>query len=212
MGGSPVQGQLRDIAPADLILIETLRLAADGPVRLPFHLARLAAGCRAFGITMPDVAGRIAAVPRDGAMRLRLTVDLAGHLDLATAPFVPETRDWRVRVAPGRLDPRDPFRGFKTNQRRPYDTARAGLPPGIDEAILLNDRGEVADGTITNVFVPGADGWLTPPVSSGCLPGALRAELIATGRAREAVLRPADLARGLMVGNSLRGLIAAHLA
>ena len=53
---------------------------------------------------------------------------------------------------------------------------------------------------------------LTPPLACGLLPGVLRARLLREGRAREAVLRPADLAaRRLFVGNSLRGLIPARL-
>ena len=39
----------------------------------------------------------------------------------------------------------------------------------------------------------------------------LRARLLREGRAREAVLYPADLADGLFVGNALRGLIPARL-
>jgi 4-amino-4-deoxychorismate lyase len=45
------------------------------------------------------------------------------------------------------------------------------------------------------------------------LPGILREELLETGKAQEAELKPADLAaaRRLFVGNSLRGLIRARL-
>ena len=84
-----------------------------------------------------------------------------------------------------------------------------------DEVILLNERGEVCEGTITNVFVDIGDGVLvTPALACGLLPGVLRGELLDAGRAREAVLSPADLmdAKALFVGNSLRGLIPARLA
>ena len=37
------------------------------------------------------------------------------------------------------------------------------------------------------------------------------AELLAQGRAREAVLRPSDLGSGFRVGNALRGLMPAVL-
>jgi 4-amino-4-deoxychorismate lyase len=83
-----------------------------------------------------------------------------------------------------------------------------------DEVILLNERGEVCEGTITNIFLDtGDDGLVTAALISGLLPGVLRGELLDTGRAREAVLGPADLAdaKALFVGNSLRGLIPARL-
>jgi branched-subunit amino acid aminotransferase/4-amino-4-deoxychorismate lyase len=46
------------------------------------------------------------------------------------------------------------------------------------------------------------------------LPGVLRAELLASGEAEEAVLSKADLQRAeaLYIGNSLRGLMPARLA
>ena len=55
---------------------------------------------------------------------------------------------------------------------------------------------------------------LTPALACGLLPGLLRAELLAEGKATEAVLTLADLraARRIWLGNSLRGLIPAALA
>jgi para-aminobenzoate synthetase/4-amino-4-deoxychorismate lyase len=66
-------------------------------------------------------------------------------------------------------------------------------------------------GCITNLFVERDGTLLTPPASLGLLPGVLRAELLAEGRAREAELTLADLANGFFIGNALRGLIAARL-
>ena len=52
----------------------------------------------------------------------------------------------------------------------------------------------------------------TPPLACGCLPGILRAELLASGRVQEAVLTETDLPRArLWMGNALRGLIPATL-
>jgi 4-amino-4-deoxychorismate lyase len=117
-----------------------------------------------------------------------------------------------VRLSDERLDPDDPWLRVKTSVRGRYDRTRAALPPGVDEALFLNTRGEVCEGTITNVFVAAEGALLTPPLASGLLPGILRARLLRQGRAREAVLRPADLSGSLLVGNALRGLIPARLA
>jgi branched-chain amino acid aminotransferase len=49
---------------------------------------------------------------------------------------------------------------------------------GFDEAVLLNERGEIAECTSANIFtVNGGQVW-TPPLSSGCLPGVTRALLL----------------------------------
>lgn len=98
----------------------------------------------------------------------------------------------------------------KTTRRAQYDAARAVLPPGIHEAIFLNQRGEVCDGSITTVFFDRGQGLRTPPLASGLLDGVLRAELLATGACREEVLMADDLPRvRLSVGNALRGLMPA---
>jgi branched-chain amino acid aminotransferase len=49
---------------------------------------------------------------------------------------------------------------------------------GLDEVVLLNERGEVSECTSANIFVAKDGQVYTPPISSGCLPGVTRAVLI----------------------------------
>lgn len=210
-----MQGGLRERAPAGLRLIETLRWEpATGAARRARHLARLDVGCAALGIARvpAEAEALLDAVTGPAALRLRLTVGLDGRAELTQAPLPPAKPLWRVAIAPARVDSASPWLRLKTTERAFYDTARAALPEGVDELIFLNERGELAEGTITNLFVARGDGLLTPPLAAGCLPGVLRAELLAGGRAREATLHPDDLSEGLFLGNALRGLIPATLA
>jgi branched-chain amino acid aminotransferase len=49
---------------------------------------------------------------------------------------------------------------------------------GLDEVILLNELGDVAECTSANIFAStGGQVW-TPPISSGCLPGVTREVLL----------------------------------
>lgn len=69
---------------------------------------------------------------------------------------------------------------------------------GLDEMVLLNERGEVAECTSANVFVAQEGRVWTPPPSAGCLPGVTRAVLLEEVRVRdlelgEKTLRPEDL-------------------
>jgi branched-chain amino acid aminotransferase len=50
---------------------------------------------------------------------------------------------------------------------------------GFDEVILLNERGEVAECTSANIFAAHGNRVVTPPLSSGCLPGITREVLLA---------------------------------
>jgi branched-chain amino acid aminotransferase len=49
---------------------------------------------------------------------------------------------------------------------------------GLDEVILLNERGEVAECTSANVFVVDGKRVWTPPLTAGCLAGVTRAVLL----------------------------------
>jgi branched-subunit amino acid aminotransferase/4-amino-4-deoxychorismate lyase len=53
---------------------------------------------------------------------------------------------------------------------------------GADEAVLLNTRGLVAEGSASNVFLVGSEGLLTPSIESGALPGITRATVIELAR------------------------------
>ena len=69
---------------------------------------------------------------------------------------------------------------------------------GLDEVVLLNEHGDVAECTSANIFAStGGQVW-TPPVSSGCLPGITRelllGEIHVPGiRIAEKKLTPAEL-------------------
>jgi para-aminobenzoate synthetase/4-amino-4-deoxychorismate lyase len=78
---------------------------------------------------------------------------------------------------------------------------------------VFEDRGGfLTEGSFSSLFVARGDALVTPPLARGLLPGVLRAELIATGRAVEGDVTRADLAGGFFIGNALRGLIPAVLA
>ena len=67
-------------------------------------------------------------------------------------------------------------------------------------------------GARCNLFLAGGEILLTPPLRCGLVPGVLRAHLLHSGRAREALLRrEALLSQRLYMGNSVRGLVAAEL-
>jgi 4-amino-4-deoxychorismate lyase len=188
-----------------LKLIETLLW--DGAVypRLRLHLERLTRSAATFGFA-PDAEAVVAALPQPAnPARIRLTLDAQG-IEVTQAALPPAAPLWRLGLAPARLHSADPWLRHKTTRRAAYDTARAALPAGLEEVIFANERGEVCEGTITNIFFDRGQGLRSPPLSSGLLPGVLRAEL----GAAEEVLPLADLPQvRLWVGNALRGLIPA---
>ncbi|AYG60391.1 aminotransferase class IV family protein [Rhizobium jaguaris] len=209
-----------DQALDDFSLIETLRYEPQtGFVRLRLHLARLQRSARRLGFPAPkDALTKLDAIVAgaNASLRVRLTFDRTGRTDITTAPFTPLVTDtvWRVHIAETRVDSADKLLRVKTTRRSVYEAARAEYSLAeADEVLLLNEKGEVCEGTITSIFLDDGSGMLrTPPISSGLLAGVLRTELICQRKARVGRIGLDDLEKGsLYVGNSLRGLIRAQL-
>ena len=193
----------------DLKLIETLAWDGQRLTRLPLHLARLAASAALLGwaCDLAAVEAALQAALPVAPARMRLTLNAVGQIEVQAAAPPPGKPQWRIGLAPTRLNSADPWLQIKSNHRAAYDAARAALPAGLDEVIFQNERGEVCDGSITTLFFDRGHGLRTPPLTCGLLPGVLRAELAAP----EEILQTADLPRvQLWVGNSLRGLIPAQ--
>ncbi|WP_348540474.1 aminotransferase class IV family protein [Shimia sp. R9_3] len=202
--------------PAGTRLIETFRfLPGAGVARLHLHLARLKHSAQALGFAFSetDVLRAVEALEATTDLRCRLTLGAAGDVEITTAEMsVAATKPWVCRIHPDRLSSVDQLLQHKTTRRAFYDAARAELPEGVQEWLFLNERGELCEGTITNLVLTTEDGVrLTPPVASGCLPGVYRQSLIEAGALREAVLSEADLhaAEALHLTNALRGEIPA---
>ena len=214
--GGAVEGAFRRPLPDGFRLIETFGWRPDaGFARLDAHLARLRATAARFGapVSREEIDRALAGVGGPTPMRVRLTLRLDGAAEVSAMELAPVPEVCRLGLAASRLDPDDAWLRVKTTERAVYDAARAALPAGLDELLFLNTRGEVCEGTISNVFLQVNGGaLLTPPLNCGLLPGVLRGEMLRQGMAREAVLRLEDLRRGeLLVGNSLRGLRPAVL-
>jgi para-aminobenzoate synthetase/4-amino-4-deoxychorismate lyase len=204
--------------PAEPVtLIETLLWErAAGFALLDRHLQRLAQSARYFGLPF-DRASILAALDSSGfaadRMRVRLTLDAAGAA-MTAVPLPPSPPVFRFAMAPERLDSQSLWLMHKTTNRAFYDAPRqqAHAALGVDEVLFRNERDELTEGSITSLFVQRDGKLLTPPLSSGLLPGTLRAELIDQGKAVEQVLTLADLAgaEAIFLGNSVRGLMRAQ--
>jgi branched-subunit amino acid aminotransferase/4-amino-4-deoxychorismate lyase len=80
---------------------------------------------------------------------------------------------------------------------------------GADEALFFNTRGELCEAATANVFLVRDGNVLTPPLSSGCLPGTMRARVMARIAVKEQPLTAADLAAAeeVFVTSATRGVV-----
>ena len=199
-------------------LIETMRFDPDAGVpRLELHLARIKASAAELGFAFDrhETRNRIQALcfELEAPTKLRLLLARSGEISLECAPLPPPQDGLAECIAlPLPVEPGDWRLRHKTTDRSFHAEALAiAQARGARDALFVREDGLVTEGTFTNVFVERDGKLLTPPTALGLLPGILRAELLAQGRAEEAELTLAELANGFFIGNALRGLIAAGL-
>jgi para-aminobenzoate synthetase/4-amino-4-deoxychorismate lyase len=197
-------------------LIETMRFdPTEGIPLVERHLERLKHSAAFFGFAFDrhDARNELQAATfrlRRPA-KIRLLAARSGKIAIEVAPLpAPFAGPVRFAAIPLPVSPADVRLRHKTSDRAFYDDARHAT--GADEVIFVDPAGFVTEGSFTNVFVERDGRLLTPPLTRGLLPGVLRAELIAAGRAVEHDLVAGDLSTGLHVGNALRGLMPAIVA
>ena len=92
---------------------------------------------------------------------------------------------------------------------------RQAQAAGADDALLPSSSGELSCGTTTNLMVRSGSGpaWITPPLSSGCLPGIMRKRALALGVAQEQPIDETALmgSFGALLINSLGCRAISHL-
>lgn len=199
-------------------LLETFGYGGDlSKDRMARHLERMRSSALMLGFRYPDdLEQRVTSDLGDIARqtRIRLLLSRNGRYEIQRAAM-PEPRSSPVRLAldDEPVSSKSPMLFHKTTLRSLYDRRRRKFP-WADDVVLVNERGECTEVTIANLAARFGTTWLTPPLSSGCLPGVQRAIMLDDNVVEESVLRPNDLrsADELAVFSSLRGWQCAALA
>ena len=200
-------------------LIETMR-CAGGIALLSRHLKRLADSAAYFGIPYDEDLLRQdieAAVDRAGNQesRIRLEVDRNGKWQITCSPLDASPWCGKILLADARTSSTDVFLRHKTTNRGFYDRQRSrAIRAGFDEVIFLNERSQLTEGSVSNVFLEVEGRWVTPALSSGVLAGVQRAAILAEHPDfyEESVdLKLLCKATAIRICNALRGLRAVKI-
>ncbi|MEY2419718.1 MAG: branched-chain amino acid aminotransferase [Actinomycetota bacterium] len=181
------------------------------------HLRRLRASAAGLYLEVPyDDAALVHAVdevvgsePRDNTcVRVRLTVtggagplgsDRGGATPtviVAATPQKPWPPTATLAPVPWPRNERGALAGLKTTSYAENVVAlHAAHDAGADEALFCDTRGNVCEGTGTNIFAVIDDELLTPPLTTGCLAGVTRHVVIDAYGAIEKMFSLTDLAR-----------------
>jgi para-aminobenzoate synthetase/4-amino-4-deoxychorismate lyase len=196
-------------------LIETL-LWNHGYSLLTEHMERLESSAAYFGFSLHlnEVISRLQTLSKsfedDHAYRIRLLLQKNGELTIETMAYRPGRLTGHVKLSSARTTSTDVFLRHKTTWRNIYDHEYAqARADGFDDVVFANEKGEITEGAISNIYIEKDGMLLTPPLSSGVLPGVYRRHLLETHpHAAERVLTAEDLkaADAIFLCNSVRGV------
>jgi len=94
---------------------------------------------------------------------------------IVTGDFREATQQRRLTISPFSINSRSPLAGVKScNYLENLLAFEEARKRGFDEAIRLNERGEVASACMANVFWTIGGSLFTPDLATGCLPGTTR--------------------------------------
>lgn len=200
-------------------LLETMRWdPGQGYFLLDGHLNRMETSAAFFQFPF-DRDKTLSTLHADAASwsgesrRVRVLIDHAGNVQLESASIDQnfcDGPDLAVTMTASldgeRQDISSPLWYHKTTQRKFYDQARERYP-GCDDVLLVNRNDHVMEFTNGNIVMKFGDEYITPPLSSGLLPGVYREHLIASRKVIEREIPILDLysADAVYFINSVRG-------
>ena len=200
---------------ADFQLFETMRYEPDvGVSLLQYHLERLQRSAAYFDFVFDSekVHEAVKEISSDDSLRLKLSLTDTGEISIEQSPAPDVGERFTLKLCSDPVSSQDVFLFHKTTRREIYDQAFQQRG-SADDVILFNERGELTETTIANLYLEIDGELLTPTVDCGLLGGTYRQLLISEGRVREARLTKADLewATKLYVSNAVRGLCEAEM-
>ncbi len=194
-------------------LIETM-LWDNGIQWIEFHLDRLQESARDLGFefdrqrVQAEIVTKTDCSNLQGANRVRLLLSEEGAVELQTKKYEQPKQPIDIGLSRSRISSTHPLLRHKTTRRAVFERARAeARARDLYDVILTNERGEVTEGSISNLFALEGGAWYTSPLSSGLLPGVGRRVFMLKHSARERALTVDDLrnADRLIVTNALIG-------
>lgn len=206
-------------------IFETVRIYNRNPFRMEEHIDRLYTGAAVLGLVLPEQVVISRAVDEliklndlnNGSLRISVT---GGDTHSAlwprtfsanptilitvreTIPYKKELYEqgYKAITISFPLNELSPLAGIKSlNYLENILGRREATEANCHEGLFLNTKGELAEGTISNLFIYDGNTLLTPPVNCGILPGITRNSVIELAKSDlrlpvvEKTLYPKDL-------------------
>lgn len=181
-------------------LIESLLLENGKYPFLSSHLKRLKNASNYFSFVFDEnkIKQKLFEIKnelkKDERYKIRLLTDKWGNIQISSSPVSSVPAKVEIIISNKKINSQNQFQYFKTTNRGFYNNQRQKYVKGkIWEVIFPNEKNQLAEGTITNIFVMKNGKWFTPPLSCGVLNGIYRDIFIKKYNALEKILFEKDL-------------------
>lgn len=202
-------------------LFETMRSYNGKVFKLDEHLKRLYDAAKIIKLKTPlsktglknaiyrllrinrlrDAYIRLAVSRGEGRVGLDATTARTANIVIITKPFTPYSAELykkglSVFISSVRRNENSPLSRIKSINYLNNITARMeAQEKGYNDAILLNNKGNVACGAVSNIFMVRKNTLLTPSVTSGILSGVTRIEVIRIARKLSFKIQEKEISR-----------------
>ena len=202
---------------------ETIAVENGKPLFLEQHLNRIEkaadflglGSCRQRGLTEEKIEEYLdmydISLKKHEALKVILSAENM-FFQMRNNPYVEEsyTQGLREEISKVRRNETSPLVYHKTlNYGDCILEKRAAMAAGIHEMIFINTKGQISEGTVSNIFFVRKNTVYTPQLSCGLLPGILRSYIMERFPVTETIIYPDELVYydECFVTNSLMGIM-----
>ncbi len=158
-------------------IFETIKTVGNAAYALGLHLSRAQGAAEFLNITMPSliqIKESLSELFSFGTIEngmLRISFANSGDWLAVHMPYVDSQKALNLRIHPQRIAG-NMYKQFPYNSR--LEIMEQAKAAGFDDAITINAKGHICEGSVTNLIARIGDQWFTPPVEDELLPGIMR--------------------------------------
>src|SRR5690554_2313529 len=198
-------------------LIETIKYSNGEIDNLDLHLKRLKDSASYFlfkydeEFIINSLSSEIEKKDAACDYKIRLLLNKWGRVKIEISDLPSLPNEIKIIISDKTISSENRFQYFKTTNRELYNSEyKKYSEHGFFDVIFINEKNQVAEGAITNIFINKNGLLYTPPVSSGVLPGVFRKFwMLRNINIKEENLNKDDLliADEIILTNSVRGKV-----
>lgn len=212
---------LKEVAQ-EFKLLETMLYYKGKYWLLKLHIQRLKESAEYFGFSFDSemflacLKQNAKKLSHEERYKVRALVDKNGGFFIENAKLERGKKDWgNIALSSKKMDSKNIFLFHKTTNRSIYDESYLKAQRmGLTDLIFTNERGEITEGCISNIFIRKNGKLITPPLKCGLLNGVMRQYILSKRKdIKEDIITLDDLktSEKIYLCNSVRGIMRVNL-